>query len=81
MGLGLSLQIIDKIIEEEINEHIKDVKLIFQLIPDIAKVSQVLAKTLKKGNKILICGNGGSASDSQHFSSELIGRFEKKENL
>ena len=78
MGLGLSLQIIDKIIEEEINEHIKDVKLIFQLIPDIAKVSQVLAKTLKKGNKILICGNGGSASDSQHFSSELIGRFEKK---
>ena len=78
MGLGLSLQIIDKIIEEEINEHIKDVKLIFELIPDIAKVSQVLVKTLKQGNKILICGNGGSASDSQHFSSELIGRFEKK---
>jgi len=78
MGLGLSLQIIDKIIEEEINEHIKDVKLIFKLIPDIAKVSQVLAKTLKQGNKILICGNGGSAADSQHFSSELIGRFEKK---
>ena len=68
MGLGLSLQIIDKIIEEEINEHIKDVK-IFPINPDIAKVSQVLAKTLKKGNKILICGNGGSASDSQHFSS------------
>lgn len=29
------------------------------------------------GNKILICGNGGSASDSNHFAAELIGRFEK----
>ena len=35
-------------------------------------------ETLLKGNKILICGNGGSAADAQHFAAELVGRFEKK---
>ena len=35
-------------------------------------------ETLSKGNKILICGNGGSAADAQHFAAELVGRFEKK---
>ena len=34
-----------------------------------------LSKTLKKGGKILICGNGGSAAHAQHFAAELIGRF------
>jgi D-sedoheptulose 7-phosphate isomerase len=37
-----------------------------------------LVETLRSGKKILICGNGGSASDSQHFAAELIGRFEKE---
>jgi D-sedoheptulose 7-phosphate isomerase len=40
--------------------------------------SEILVKSLKGGNKILICGNGGSAADSQHFAAELIGRFEKE---
>ncbi len=35
-------------------------------------------ETLSKGHKILICGNGGSAADAQHFAAELVGRFEKK---
>lgn len=34
--------------------------------------------SLNKGKKILICGNGGSASDSNHFAAELVGRFEKE---
>ena len=36
-----------------------------------------LAKTIKSNKKILICGNGGSASDAQHFAAELVGRFKK----
>lgn len=34
--------------------------------------------SLQHGNKILACGNGGSAADAQHFTSELMGRFEKE---
>ena len=34
--------------------------------------------SLKSGNKLMVCGNGGSAADSQHFAAELIGMFNKK---
>lgn len=33
---------------------------------------------LKKGNKVLLCGNGGSAADSQHIAAEFVGRFKKE---
>jgi D-sedoheptulose 7-phosphate isomerase len=36
----------------------------------------VMTKVLKKGGKVLVCGNGGSAADAQHFVAELVGRFE-----
>lgn len=41
----------------------------------IHNVTNLLHSTLIVGNKILICGNGGSAADSQHFAAELVGRF------
>ncbi len=37
---------------------------------------QVMAASLQAGGKILVCGNGGSAADAQHFSAELLNRFE-----
>ena len=42
---------------------------------EIISSAKVLVKAIKQGKKILICGNGGSASDAQHFAAELIGRF------
>ena len=36
-----------------------------------------ITETLKKGGKILLCGNGGSASDALHFAGEIVGRFQK----
>ena len=36
-----------------------------------------MIKTLKKGNKIIFCGNGGSAADSQHLCAELVSKFLK----
>ena len=42
---------------------------------EIISSVKVLVKAIKQGKKILICGNGGSASDAQHFAAELIGRF------
>ena len=42
----------------------------------IAHAGELMAQCLKNENKILTCGNGGSAGDAQHFSSELLNRFE-----
>lgn len=44
----------------------------------IADAARKLIVALRAGNKILTCGNGGSAADAQHFSSELLNRFERE---
>ncbi len=46
------------------------------LAPAIARATSRLAQVLRSGGKLLVCGNGGSAADAQHFSGELLGRFE-----
>lgn len=48
------------------------------LAKPIAEASQALVQCLMNDRKILICGNGGSAADAQHFSAELVNRFEKE---
>ena len=47
------------------------------LPPFIEVASQMMVQCLVTDGKILACGNGGSAGDSQHFSSELLNRFER----
>ena len=46
-----------------------------KLIPIINEVAEICTNSLKYGNKIMFCGNGGSASDSQHLAAELVGRY------
>lgn len=46
------------------------------LAAPIEKAGMIMVQCLLSGNKILTCGNGGSAGDAQHFSSELLNRFE-----
>src|SRR6202453_2540688 len=41
----------------------------------IAEVSERLVETIRKGNKVLLFGNGGSAADAQHIAAEFVGRF------
>ncbi len=41
----------------------------------IETVSKTIIECIRRGGKLLICGNGGSAADSQHFAAELVGRF------
>jgi D-sedoheptulose 7-phosphate isomerase len=48
------------------------------LFPSISDVGIAMQNALKKGGKILICGNGGSAADSQHIAAEIVGRFKKE---
>jgi D-sedoheptulose 7-phosphate isomerase len=49
-----------------------------QLAPLIAAAGERMARALLADRKILACGNGGSAADAQHFSAELLNRFERE---
>ncbi len=48
-----------------------------QFVPQIEEASKLLITSLQNGGKIMFCGNGGSASDAQHLSVELVGRYRK----
>ena len=47
-------------------------------VATIEKMVQITLDCLRAGNKVLFCGNGGSAADSQHFAAEFVGRYEKE---
>ena len=51
-------------------------KYIGVLDDDLLKAAEIMVESLRNGGKILVCGNGGSASDAQHFVAELVNRFE-----
>ena len=70
----------EQIIIKSIEEHFEGIHIIKELVPEIIKLSDEIKNCFKKGKKLLICGNGGSASDAQHLSSELTGYFEQKRN-
>ncbi|MBQ3431660.1 MAG: SIS domain-containing protein [Clostridia bacterium] len=46
-----------------------------QFQTQIVSVAETLVQTLKKGGKVLLCGNGGSAADAEHISAEFVGSF------
>ena len=48
------------------------------LVAPIGAAIELMFQALSNGNKILACGNGGSAADCQHFAAELVGRFERE---
>lgn len=58
-----SISVKEKILENE------------KLLEDISKVAQEITEAFKRDNKVLICGNGGSAADAQHIAAELSGKF------
>lgn len=58
-------------LEDNINTH----KEILKLSNDVAGVVENICKRLKKGGKLLFCGNGGSAADAQHLAAEFIVRL------
>lgn len=64
----------EKIIEM-IKESIKVKELSMGLAGEIEKSSDIIVDCYKKGGKVLICGNGGSAADAQHVAGELINKF------
>jgi len=67
-------------------ERIKDIllesiqvkeEILRNQIDSIAQIAELMIDCLKKDGKVIVFGNGGSASDSQHIAAELVGRFKK----
>ncbi|WP_130431266.1 phosphoheptose isomerase [Rivibacter subsaxonicus] len=48
------------------------------LTKPIAEAAQAVLGSITAGGKVLVCGNGGSAADAQHFAAEFVGRFERE---
>ena len=64
-------------IENYLNESLKVAKFQTSIINEIKDISNESINSLNSGGKLIFCGNGGSASDSQHLAAELVGRFKK----
>jgi D-sedoheptulose 7-phosphate isomerase len=63
------------IFKEAFQRHTEAVKKSTRLLPHIEKAGKILVGALRREKKVLVCGNGGSAADSQHFAAELTGRY------
>lgn len=72
------MQAMDRI-KQHINESAQVKLIAAETLPEsIAAGGEILVQCLLQNHKILCCGNGGSAADSQHFSSELLNRYERE---
>jgi D-sedoheptulose 7-phosphate isomerase len=60
-----------------LHDHLDIVRRMEANVPLLAVIAQAMTTALRGGGKILWCGNGGSAADSQHLSAELVGRFRR----
>ncbi|HSK64550.1 MAG TPA: D-sedoheptulose 7-phosphate isomerase [Pyrinomonadaceae bacterium] len=69
----------NSLLTNSLQEHLETVrKLLDSLLPDIERSGRAICEALTRGNKILICGNGGSAADAQHIAAELVGYYENQ---
>ena len=64
-------------IESRFNDNLAAIKLAKRtMAPDIVRAAAIIANCFQNDGKVLICGNGGSAADAQHFACEFVGRFQ-----
>ena len=56
---------------------IRTLESLKEIHSEIDRASTLIVETLRAGKKLLICGNGGSAAEAQHFATELVGRYFK----
>ncbi|WP_319526218.1 D-sedoheptulose 7-phosphate isomerase [uncultured Desulfosarcina sp.] len=65
-------------LETMIDAHIRCMQGLKSMASELENAGAAMLQCLLGGGKLLICGNGGSASDAQHFAAEIVGRFEKE---
>ena len=65
-------------LRDAIEEATQTFRALSSLEPQITEAAGVIGRSLRTGNKLLVCGNGGSAADASHFATELVVRFAKE---
>jgi len=78
MEKGIKMKKNIEISLKETAENFADFASEKQNIKFIEQISNTIASAFESGNKVLICGNGGSTTDAMHFAEELTGRFRKE---
>src|SRR3954468_9946096 len=63
--------------EASLAETTRTLQALTTIRPAIDRAGALILATLQRGGKLLICGNGGSAAEAAHFTSELVGRYAK----
>jgi len=69
---------ITRVFEDAIREHLTVVETLRSQQPVLERIAGEMTRALLEGSKVLWCGNGGSAADSQHLAAELVGRFRRE---
>ena len=63
--------------ETSLAETVRTLQALTSIRPAIDQAGELMLATLRRGGKLLLCGNGGSAAEAAHFATELVGRFAK----
>lgn len=63
--------------ETSLAESVRTLQDLATIRPAIDEAARLILDTLRHDQKLLICGNGGSAAEAAHFSTELVGRYQK----
>jgi len=67
------------LLTRSLKEHLEAIQaLLDSRLAEIDGAGRLICEALRAGNKILLCGNGGSAADAQHIAAELVGRYERQ---
>jgi len=64
--------------DKYVEEHIYSINSLLGIKDEIENIAKDIKNCLLEGRTVFVCGNGGSASDAQHFTAELVGSFYKE---
>ena len=68
---------VTNMLRQSLEEHLQAINSVLDAgLASVESSGRVICDALAAGNKILLCGNGGSAADAQHIAAELVGRYE-----
>jgi D-sedoheptulose 7-phosphate isomerase len=65
------------ILNRTIHDSVRTLKSLKDVESELSRAADLIDQCLRVGNKLLVCGNGGSATDASHFATELVVRFTK----
>jgi len=70
---------VTNVLRQALEEHLQALNSVLDSgLASVESSGRVICDALMAGNKILLCGNGGSAADAQHIAAELVGRYEDR---